>query len=67
LAALFEERDLLKLLCIHDASGREGGRRSPHRYAIERLKLVMPLERHKPEVGSSERQLLRLRSKGGAV
>ena len=41
LAALVEQRDLLKLLSIHGASARSGGEeRASHRFATEWLKLV---------------------------
>ena len=41
LTALLEQRDLLKLLCIHGASARRGGSNVPNRYVAEWLKLVM--------------------------
>ena len=41
LAALVEERDLLKLLSIHGASARRGGEEgAPHRFVTEWFKLV---------------------------
>jgi hypothetical protein len=49
LPALFEQRDLLKLLCVHDASARSGGQEIPNHYVAERLKLVLCRKWHKLE------------------
>jgi hypothetical protein len=56
----------LKLLCIHDASARRGGQKSPHHYVAERLKVLRRREGHKPENTSPSLERRRC-SKGCAV
>src|SRR5918997_874204 len=48
LPALLEQRDLLELLGVHDASARRGSKHA-HRYVSERLKVAAPQRGHKPE------------------